>query len=386
MSIKVKQGLRDCFSKIQHRTFDEITIRALLILCREYLPKDSLVRELAHFVAHPDRDQGMFHKKINNRYAKWRLARDQVRKIDDDKTLLDSLKTEDDISDLLLGGVNVESVDANLFEIIYFDGLEDMPADHLKKHTGYTKQNALQKLRKYYKKEGKYYVLNRTVIHDELKTTMFKRYNIAQFGAEMIEEINSHLDNAAEAKQYVEAVVRDLDKLQQVIRGTIEFKSVFKQVDLFNEMAAGIKSVIQTFELSTDYLGYVRKNQDEIMLCIMTLLHDAKFYFYDKTTANIFLCLYIDAPLKLSQDDLKKRGTASFAYDKSVIALYLTYEIGKQQMSIPLFVSNLKAKDYLPFEKFSDFYKGVDQELQPIPWFTAERSDIKLILTDNYIT
>ncbi|MCS4162945.1 hypothetical protein M2419_000008 [Sphingobacterium sp. BIGb0116] len=69
ISVKVKQAIESCLLKIKERTFDEDTIRTLLISTREYIKIDSIIRELAHFIAHPTRNQGIFHSKVNSRYA-----------------------------------------------------------------------------------------------------------------------------------------------------------------------------------------------------------------------------------------------------------------------------------------------------------------------------
>ena len=82
MSIKVKQGITKCLTNIEGGTFDEDTIRTLLILSREHLNNNSLIKEIAHFIAHIDRTQGIFHRKINSRYAKFKLTKEQVEKVD----------------------------------------------------------------------------------------------------------------------------------------------------------------------------------------------------------------------------------------------------------------------------------------------------------------
>ncbi len=80
MSIKIKQALTESLIKIEKKEFDEKTIRTLLIVSREYLRYDGLVKELAHFIAHPKRNKGIFHKKVNSRYAKFKLIEEQVLK------------------------------------------------------------------------------------------------------------------------------------------------------------------------------------------------------------------------------------------------------------------------------------------------------------------
>jgi hypothetical protein len=78
MSAKVKQAILQTLSKIEKDTYDEDTIRTLLILSREHIHSENLIRELAHFIAHSERNQGTFHRLINSRYAKLKLVDDQI--------------------------------------------------------------------------------------------------------------------------------------------------------------------------------------------------------------------------------------------------------------------------------------------------------------------
>ena len=158
MSIKVKQSLLRCFDKIENDSFDEETIRTLLIVSREYIKGTGLIKELAHFIAHPVRNQGMFHKKLNARYTKLKLVDEQVSKFEI-SDIQKQIKTEDELSDFMLGGISVEKIETKLFNILYSDGLEDLPDSHLKKYTGLNKIEIQNLFKQYYiKKEGYYYL------------------------------------------------------------------------------------------------------------------------------------------------------------------------------------------------------------------------------------
>jgi hypothetical protein len=51
-------------NKIVSGDFEDLTVRELLFELRDYSDKKSLFRELAHFIAHPERDQGKFVEYI----------------------------------------------------------------------------------------------------------------------------------------------------------------------------------------------------------------------------------------------------------------------------------------------------------------------------------
>ncbi len=204
MSIKVKQALTESLIKIEKKEFDEETIRTLLIVAREYLRYDGLVKELAHFVAHPKRNKGIFHKKVNSRYAKFKLVEEQVEKH------IPSFKTEEELSDFMLGGVDLEKIDSKLFNILYVDGLEDLPENHLKKYTGFTKTEAEKILKdSYVKKDGFYY----------LKTLKTKKMISLLQELPNVDEDTEIQNSILKGQEVIQKINSSVDSLQKVIRG-----------------------------------------------------------------------------------------------------------------------------------------------------------------------
>lgn len=55
---KLKAGVKDILDKIVVRNFDEEDIELLLIRCREFIQRPSLLRDIADFIAHPSRKKG----------------------------------------------------------------------------------------------------------------------------------------------------------------------------------------------------------------------------------------------------------------------------------------------------------------------------------------
>lgn len=54
-----------CIDLIRRREFDEIHVKSLLIDLRAHMPDESLLREVAHFIADPDqRDRGLNHRNV----------------------------------------------------------------------------------------------------------------------------------------------------------------------------------------------------------------------------------------------------------------------------------------------------------------------------------
>jgi len=71
--------------------------------------------ELAHFVAHPKRNQGLFHKKVNSRYAKLKLVDKQLLS-EDILKIQDNIKSEEDLSNFMLGGTSTDKIESNYFK------------------------------------------------------------------------------------------------------------------------------------------------------------------------------------------------------------------------------------------------------------------------------
>lgn len=89
-SIKLRNSIIGKFDQVKNDSFDESTIKALLIDIREYIRSEAILRELADFIAHPRRDRGISHKLLNSRYAKLSLVKEQFKRIEegmDGKTL-----------------------------------------------------------------------------------------------------------------------------------------------------------------------------------------------------------------------------------------------------------------------------------------------------------
>lgn len=364
MSEKVKQAITKSLKKIEDGTFDEDTIRTLLITSREYINKEGLIKELAHFIAHPKRDKGIFHKKINSSYAKFMLTSDQFEKLD-----LKNIKTEEQLNDFMLGGVSVEKTEAKLFEILYFDGLDDFPEAHLKEHTGFTKDEARKYLKQFYiKHDGYYYITtNRT----ENLIRAIRQLPSSKYNPVDEKDIAESLSKAEIASRSIKAT---LDRIQKVIRGAIFFNSVFDTQTFKKEIFDTITSIIKHFKIDNRYINNIEEQSDNILLCIMTLIHDCKFVFYDKREANTYLCFYLDYNYNEAKnpdydlvDDLYKNG---------VIGLYIT---GKDRIEFPLFVSDLPIKKYVPFE----IYKSMQNHstIMKVDLTTASRINGLLQLT-----
>lgn len=367
MSVKIKQSLIKCLNKIENDTFDEETIRTLLIVSRDYIRNEGLIRELAHFIAHPIRNQGIFHKKLNNRYAKLKLVEEQVNKLEKDE-LKGKLKTENELSDFMLGGISVEKVEAKLYEILYIDGLEDYPESHLKKYTGLNKKQVRDIFNEFYTKENGFYYLSTNKTENLIR--LFKSLPKEKYNPEREIEITNQL---LSLENYAKHIKQTINEIQKVIRGAIFYNSVFKTETLHKEIISSFSQILEEFCIDKHFVKIIEEKIDEILLCIMTLLHDAKFIFYDKTVARAYLCFYLENNGKYVKDENYDESNA--IYESGVVALYLS----DKTLSAPLYVSDLPVNKYLNRNVKNRTLKIFSE----IEWITSSRIENKLYLTNT---
>ncbi len=366
MSIKAKQAILRCLYKIKSDTFDEDTIRTLLFVSREYFKSDGLTREFAHFIAHTERSQGVFHRKINSRYVKDKLINEQYSKID--STVRNSITTEDELSDYLLSGVSVDKIEAKLYNILYVDGLDDIPESHLIKYTGFDKNEVKELFDRFYIKKGGYYYI--TTGKSEFLASAIRRLPISKYNplieTEMEDTINRSINISNEIK-------RTIDRIQRVIRGVIYFNSVFDIHNFRSEIVSEFTLVLDRFGIEKEFINDIINHNDDILLCIMTLLHDSKFSFYDKEKARIFLCFHLDHDIESANKP--KYDIRDDMHDRGVIALYVTVK----SITFPLFTSDLPIKKYIIYESY--ITNPSRMNLSETVWTSAIRIDGTLQLT-----
>jgi hypothetical protein len=70
---KIRRSIERRLNEVKLGTFSQDTIKLLLIEIREYLPKHSALREIAHFVAHPERNRGSILETVNYAYNRARV-------------------------------------------------------------------------------------------------------------------------------------------------------------------------------------------------------------------------------------------------------------------------------------------------------------------------
>jgi len=260
-SIKLKNSILDTFEKVMSDTFQESDIKALLVDIREYIRDQTLLRELADFIAHPKRDKGICYKLLNARYAKLLLFEEQIQRIDREGGIEKlNIKNEFDYSNAVLSSLSVDRIKSDLFKILFVDGIEDIEDKVLRKYYKVGKSEILRFLNNSYFQVDGYHILKN-----------LKSRNL-------------------------------IDDILKFIRGYVSGNTAFKQTEFNNELETSIKRVIEKFKIDNKYLEVFKTHRSKILVCIMCLLHDARLTFYNKNEGRIYLTTN-DKSLALATDN-----------------------------------------------------------------------------------
>jgi hypothetical protein len=324
ISVKVKNSIETVLKKIKADTFNENDIKLLLIDIRETIRNESLLRELADFVAHPSRDKGIFNRILNVRYLKIKLLDGQKDKLTEE--VQKRIKTETELSAFFLGAINTRKIEKKIFEILLNDGFDDISDSLFREHYPITKKQAKKLIIDNYQ-------LDPDKIYYNLKSEKF---------------------------------FLQVDDVLKFLRGTIQARPVFSQQTFEKEILKALERVINTNNLDKTYIEFVKKRSKTILLCVLCLLHDCKFIFYDGHIGSCYLSIYP-----------KNNDNLSEIPEKDSLIALISDKVGFQ---MPLFVSNMQIGEFID----TDQNNIEDQQfMRRIPWIKADRSeDNQLVLQE----
>lgn len=238
-------------NSLNQKDFVEDEIELLLINIREYLSKEKFLREICDFVAHPKRNKGICHRRVDSRYAKMKFIREGYEKIDMNNLVKENKdKPWDFFSDKILSYIQVERIDKEKFELIILEGIEEIDEELFLKYYKLTKQQVRNIVNKLYKKENETYYLN--------------------------PKLNKDLKN-------------NIDDLLKFIRGTITGKPAFEQTEIENEITQAISRI--QVKHSFPELALDREILGEIVLCILCILHNVVFDLFDGSQGISYLSI-----------------------------------------------------------------------------------------------
>lgn len=316
--------LFETLKRIENDTFDERDIKLLLIEIRDLLKNESFLREVADFIAHPERERGLCHVTINSRYAKMKFNNEGTQRLLDDGTFAkNSDKPFSFFSNQILDYIQTERIKRDLFDIIIREGLEEIPDDLFLQHYKINKDKVRAIVTSSYVKSNGYYQ-----VKPKIKGNDFLL----------------------------------LDNLLKFIRGTITGISAFNEKDLKLDLLSGITRIIETLQIEIG-IDEIVSQFDNIIVCIISILHESTFRMFDGTVATAYMTV--------SRADALEEN----------ITQYLSLNIQTPNFSFPLISTDILVKKYVSFD--DDYIKRYEGII--LPWNYIERNEEnRLMLVKNY--
>lgn len=240
-------------SSLENGTFIEDDIKLLLIEIRERLKNETFLREICDFVAHSDRSKGICHKKVDVRYAKLKLFEENTQKkftpefVENNKT-----KPWSFFTDTMLDYIQASKIEKFLFELLIISGIDDIDNELFVKHYRLSKREVKKLVTDSYKLNEGFYTP---------KTTITTKNFIL------------------------------LDDLLKFIRGTITGRPAFTEKEIVNDFIVGIKNFCKEIDYKVDY-DKINNNSSDLIICIISILHESTFKLFDGTIGNGFLSLH----------------------------------------------------------------------------------------------
>jgi len=214
----------------------------------------------------------------------------------------------------MLGYIKSDKIEKELFELLILSGIDDIENELFLKYYKLTKKQVKRFITNAYRLDFGFYIPKSTMTQKEFSI---------------------------------------IDDLLKFIRGTITGKPAFTGKEIFNDLLNGLKRLSSEIQYKTDY-DKIKKNKSDIIVCIISLLHDSTFKLFDGTIGNGFISLH-------PREDEPE--------------ICLMSEANKY--TLPLITTEINACDYLD----SDNIKMKEYEFKKLPWCNCIRDkDNKLKL------
>lgn len=328
MNTKLIGSISRIFQKFESQTFDEYDVKVFLIDIREFLKEESFLREVADFVAHPERNKGICHQAADSRYARMKMINIGGKKLIDEKIFENNLNKPDRFfSDQVLNYIDIKKISKTDYLLFIQNSLEDIKEELLIENYKLTKKDIQGLLNKYYSKLNGYYILKPL----PQKTFLF------------------------------------LEDLLKFLRGTITSQGVITQVHITRDIKSAIKNLNKLPGVFLN-VNLIDEIIEPMIVCIIALLHDCTFIMYDGSEAKSFLSIH-------GQNLNTAINPPMFEY------FTLTLMINTDYFRFPILTTNIRYENYV---ESTSSPEGLN--LNPIPWIYTKRVGNKLLLVEDINT
>lgn len=254
ISAKEKKSIQQFLEKFRLNTFIENDIKLFLIEVREYLKEETFLRELADFIAHGTRNQGLCFTAVISRHKRMNSYKKRVNELMNSGFVEENKdKPESFFSRKFLDYIDFKKISNKDFKVYITDALEDIDEEFLYEQTRYKKTYIKNLISSSYKREKGFHVLKLNLTKKE---------------------------------------VFIMDELLLFIRGAVTTKAVFTQ----DEIIKDFKVISSKFDKEILISPKWKQASNDLMVCIIAMLHDRRFKLDEDDVANCYLNVENDNP------------------------------------------------------------------------------------------
>lgn len=248
MNDKSKVSIRTHIAAILEDSYDEDTVKLLLIDIRDFATDLAHLREICHFVAHPERDQGSIHNRILSRFLRIRYMNETMERAMLEKDIhLPGPK--EDFGDYVFRTIPLDHYmvfEKKYFELIVVEGLNDF-YDSFFQRTFRSSRTSVSKLveANYRKVDGKYH----------LKPTHDSR------------------------------IIRTIF----ILETSVEFQPLIFPDKILTDLKTALLRISSKLDLNESVIEQVFLHGEDIVLAMLSLLHDITFVSGETSIGRSFI-------------------------------------------------------------------------------------------------
>lgn len=245
---KLRMSIGTHVRTILEDKFDEDTVKLLLMDIRDFSNGLENLREICHFVAHPERDQGSIHNKILSRFLRLRYMSETMERAMAEKDI-HVPRPEEDFGEYVYRTVPIEhyrEFEKKYFELLLVGGLNDFDDSFFVRILRRSKVEVARLVSSNYKKVKGRYILRSTHDTDIIKTIF-------------------------------------------ILETSVQFRPLISEEEILNELKVSLLRIASDLNLTKPEVELIFSHRDDLFLSILGLLHDISFVWNGTTIGRSFL-------------------------------------------------------------------------------------------------
>lgn len=270
MNEKLRLSIGTHVRTILEDRFDEDTVKLLLIDIRDFSSDLENLREICHFVAHPERDQGSIHHKILSRFLRLRYM-DQTMERAMAETDIHAPGPKEDFGDYVFRTIPLEhyrAFEKKYFKTVLVGGMDDFDDSFFERVIGKGRVEVAQLVASNYKKVDGKFLLRST--HN-----------------------------------------KDIIKVIFILETSVQFRPLILGNEILDQLRVALRRITSDLGLEQLEVEQVFSRKDELFLAILGLLHDISFVWNGTTIGRSFLSVQ-ESKIGLSCDFYPNGKSFSF--------------------------------------------------------------------------